>query len=160
MRNTIIFLVALVTGTMCGCRDKKQLLSLADFEQYYTGTRWYWSEYQSNPSKLTGFKVKETQGWQAFLTSPSGTHITYKELEPSNFLKAFPGIGKLKELGMTTEGLFVVGFPGDTKDDVWRTLDFANSLPLDSVSVAAANPFPGTELYRTCERPFFIPKKL
>jgi hypothetical protein len=106
MRNTIIFLVALVTGITCGCRDKKQLLSLADFERYYTGTRWYWSKYQSTPSKLTGFKVEKNQGMQALLTSPSGTLITYSELEPSNFMKSFPGSGKLKELPGVAEPIF------------------------------------------------------
>jgi hypothetical protein len=106
MRDTIIFLVALVTGTMCGCRAKKQLLSLADFERYYTGTRWYWSKYQSTPSKLTGFKIEKNQDMQAILTSPSGNLIIYSELEPSNFLKSFPGSGKLKKLPGVNEPIF------------------------------------------------------
>lgn len=106
MKTTIIFLAALAIGTICGCRAHQQPRSVEDFERYYTSTRWYWSKYQSVPSELTGFKVDDNRGMQAFLTSPSGTYIIYSELEPSNFMKSFSGIGKLKELPDVAESIF------------------------------------------------------
>jgi len=106
MKNTIIFLAALAVGITCGCRANQQLQSLEDFERHYTSTRWYWSKYQSKPSELAGFKVEDNQGMQAFLTAPSGTYITYSELEPSRFMKSFPGNGRLRALPNVAEPIF------------------------------------------------------
>ena len=106
MKNTTIFLSVLAIATICGCDVPHELQSLDDYERYYTGTRWYWSKYQSAPSELAGFKVADNQGMQAFLTSPSGTSIIYSELEPSNFMKSFPGNGTLKTLSSVTESIF------------------------------------------------------
>ena len=106
MKKTAMFLMSLAIVTICGCRANEQLRSAEDFEQHYTNTRWYKSKYQSKPSEITGFKVEDNRGMQAFLTSSSGTHMIYSELEPSNFMKSFPGTGKLKELPDVAESIF------------------------------------------------------
>ena len=106
MKQCIIIFLTVLTVSFYGCAVPHDLQSVDDYERYYTGTRWYWSKYQSTPSELTEFKVRDNQGMQAFLTSASGTDIIYSELEPSNFMKSFQGIGKLKELPNVTEAIF------------------------------------------------------
>jgi len=44
-------------------------------------------------------------------------------------------------------GFFILGSPTETREEILRTVDFANRLPLDLVSFLAATAFPGTTLF-------------
>ena len=54
--------------------------------------------------------------------------------------------------GLAVHGCFVLGLPGETRETMERTMDFALRLDLDTVQFSAAVPFPGTEFYRICEQ--------
>jgi anaerobic magnesium-protoporphyrin IX monomethyl ester cyclase len=54
--------------------------------------------------------------------------------------------------GIQTCGFFIIGYPGETLDDMKRTLDYANALPLDQRNIYIATPYPGTPLYDDCKR--------
>ena len=43
-------------------------------------------------------------------------------------------------------GFFMIGFPGETVDEVQATLDFAVGAPFDSIFVSIVAPFKGTKL--------------
>lgn len=49
--------------------------------------------------------------------------------------------------GIKSLGFFIVGSPGETRESVRKTLDFARGLPLDYVHVTRMIPFPNTEVY-------------
>jgi radical SAM superfamily enzyme YgiQ (UPF0313 family) len=49
--------------------------------------------------------------------------------------------------GILTKGFFILGHPGETRQTLRMTIDFALELPLDDISVCLMTPFPGTELY-------------
>jgi magnesium-protoporphyrin IX monomethyl ester (oxidative) cyclase len=51
------------------------------------------------------------------------------------------------ELGMWTNGFFIIGLPGETPETVGKTLRFAKELDLDFASFFIATPYPGTRLY-------------
>jgi radical SAM superfamily enzyme YgiQ (UPF0313 family) len=51
------------------------------------------------------------------------------------------------KLGLTIHGDFIVGLPGDTRESVRRTIDFAKSLDTETIQVSIAHPYPGTEFY-------------
>jgi radical SAM superfamily enzyme YgiQ (UPF0313 family) len=59
-------------------------------------------------------------------------------------------VRELKAQGIKTCGFFIIGYPGETLDDVRTTLDYANALPLDQRNIYIATPYPGTPLYETC----------
>ncbi len=52
-----------------------------------------------------------------------------------------------KELGMKTCASFVIGMPGETKEEIEQTIKFATKLDPDYAQFAIATPYPGTELY-------------
>jgi len=52
-----------------------------------------------------------------------------------------------REAGILSKGFFIVGHPGETRETLSRTRDFALKLPLDDISVTMLTPFPGTEIY-------------
>jgi radical SAM superfamily enzyme YgiQ (UPF0313 family) len=43
-------------------------------------------------------------------------------------------------------GFFMIGFPGETLEDVRRTVDFAVNAPLDTIFISLVSPFKGTVL--------------
>ncbi|MBN3038354.1 MAG: radical SAM protein [Candidatus Omnitrophica bacterium] len=52
-----------------------------------------------------------------------------------------------KKLGLETRGSVMIGHPGETKETVWRTINFIRNLKeLDHPYLNVAMPYPGTEL--------------
>ncbi len=52
-----------------------------------------------------------------------------------------------KRLGITIHGTFILGLPGETRETMRQTMEFARDLDLDTIQVSLATPYPGTELY-------------
>jgi radical SAM superfamily enzyme YgiQ (UPF0313 family) len=53
-----------------------------------------------------------------------------------------------RDVGIISKGFFIVGHPGETRETLARTFDFAMKLKLDDISVTMLTPFPGTEIYQ------------
>ncbi len=68
-----------------------------------------------------------------------------------NFIKKAPSIVAIaKELGIEVRGFFMIGFPGETLEEVWNTVKYARSLQLAVSAFALVTPLPGTLLYQQC----------
>src|SRR3954453_1546782 len=52
-----------------------------------------------------------------------------------------------KKVGIRIHGDFIIGLPGETKETIQRTLDFAKELDVETIQVSIAHAYPGTELY-------------
>ena len=57
-------------------------------------------------------------------------------------------IGLSEKLGITTLAYFMIGNPGETREQIMETMRFAGSLPASYVHISVTTPFPATELYR------------
>ena len=57
-----------------------------------------------------------------------------------------------KKLGLAIHGDFIVGLPGETRDTLRRTIDFAKRLDTETIQVSIAHALPGTELHDYGER--------
>lgn len=53
-----------------------------------------------------------------------------------------------RKYGITAIGNFMVGLPGETREEIFTTFRFMRELKLDYVEVGVLIPFPNTELYR------------
>lgn len=53
-----------------------------------------------------------------------------------------------KQAGILTDATFIIGLPGETKETIKRTTEFARELNPYQVAYSYAVPYPGTELYR------------
>jgi len=60
--------------------------------------------------------------------------------------RAGQSIAWARKHGIEVCGFFMIGFPGETLEEVRATLDFAVSAPLDSIFVSIVAPFKGTKL--------------
>jgi anaerobic magnesium-protoporphyrin IX monomethyl ester cyclase len=58
----------------------------------------------------------------------------------------------VKELGMEAIGSFIIGTPGETKEDVMKTINFARNSGIDFAQFTAMTPYPGTEIYEIAKR--------
>ncbi|MCX8181866.1 MAG: B12-binding domain-containing radical SAM protein [Candidatus Methanomethyliaceae archaeon] len=57
-----------------------------------------------------------------------------------------------KEVGMEVVGSFIIGVPGETKEDVMKTIKFAKESGIDFAQFTAMTPYPGTEVYEIAKR--------
>jgi hopanoid biosynthesis associated radical SAM protein HpnJ len=52
-----------------------------------------------------------------------------------------------KKLGLLVHGDFILGLPGETKESIRRTIDFAKEIDCETIQVSVAHAYPGTEFY-------------
>jgi len=66
---------------------------------------------------------------------------------------------KAHALGFIVHGCFMIGAPGETRQSAQRTIDFAKSLPMDTVQFSGICVYPGTEMYNWAkENGYLVPK--
>jgi hopanoid biosynthesis associated radical SAM protein HpnJ len=52
-----------------------------------------------------------------------------------------------KKLDLKVHGDYIIGLPGETRDTIRKTIDFAKRMDTDTIQVSIAHPYPGTEFY-------------
>jgi radical SAM superfamily enzyme YgiQ (UPF0313 family) len=51
------------------------------------------------------------------------------------------------KLGLVIHGDFILGLPGETRQTIRNTINFAKELDVETIQVSVAHAYPGTELY-------------
>jgi len=52
-----------------------------------------------------------------------------------------------KETSMKIIGNFIIGYPEEREDDIYKTIHFAKMLPLFAANFFPFHPMPGTEIF-------------
>ncbi len=60
------------------------------------------------------------------------------------------------KLGLKVHGDFILGLPGETKETIRATIDFAKEIDVETIQVSVAHAYPGTELYDFAKSNGFI----
>jgi len=60
----------------------------------------------------------------------------------------YPSIENAKKAGMLCHTFWILGFPGETYEEIQATIDFAMNSGADSFSFGILCPLPGTSIYR------------
>jgi radical SAM superfamily enzyme YgiQ (UPF0313 family) len=60
------------------------------------------------------------------------------------------------DLGLVIHGDFILGLPGETKESIWNTINFAKTLDCETIQVSIAHAYPGTEFYDYAKANGFI----
>lgn len=74
---------------------------------------------------------------------------TQKKINKDQIVKAFR---LMKKHNIESRASFILGLPGETKETVLETIDFAKEIDPDYASFSIAIPYPGTELYDVASR--------
>ncbi|HLB89019.1 MAG TPA: hypothetical protein VJK29_15295, partial [Terriglobales bacterium] len=53
-------------------------------------------------------------------------------------------------------GDFIIGLPGETKETIQKTIDFAKELDCETIQVSLAHAYPGTEMYNDLVKGDFL----
>ncbi len=61
-----------------------------------------------------------------------------------------------RDLGISRNAYFIIGFPGETMSQIKDSTSFARELKLDLWAIFIYNPLPGSELFQECLRRGFI----
>jgi hopanoid biosynthesis associated radical SAM protein HpnJ len=61
------------------------------------------------------------------------------------------------DLGIVMHGTFIIGLPGETRETIRETIDFAREVNPHTIQVSVAAPYPGTELYRQAMENGWLP---
>ncbi|HEX6466812.1 MAG TPA: hopanoid biosynthesis associated radical SAM protein HpnJ [Terriglobales bacterium] len=60
------------------------------------------------------------------------------------------------KLGLTIHADFILGLPGETRESIRRTIDFAKALDCETIQVSVAHAYPGTEFHDFAKQNGFI----
>jgi hopanoid biosynthesis associated radical SAM protein HpnJ len=60
------------------------------------------------------------------------------------------------KIGLTIHGDFIVGLPGETRETLRKSIDFAKSLDVETIQVSLGHAYPGTEFYDYAEKNKFV----
>ncbi|MDD2672728.1 MAG: radical SAM protein [Syntrophales bacterium] len=95
-------------------------------------------------------KMKKAGFYKLTLAIESGSEHTLRQI-----IRKPLDLGKIKEIvkesleqGFIVDTFFVIGFPGETPEDLKETFVLSRALNAHSVKYFIATPYPGTELYR------------
>ena len=69
-------------------------------------------------------------------------------------------VASAKRLGLEVDAFFVIGLPGETRDQIRRTFEYADRLQADHVAFYIATPYPGTDLEALCRAQGYISPNL
>lgn len=103
-------------------------------------------------------KMRQAGCYQTSFAIESGNeHVLHSIIKkPLNLEKVKSIVDTANSQGIFTEGFFVVGFPGETFQQMKDTFDYALEVGLDKPVFVIATPYPGTELYEICVREGFL----
>ncbi len=76
--------------------------------------------------------------------------------KPLNLARVESLTRAIQRLKIRTHSFFIIGFPGETKEQIRRTFSFAKKLRLTSAFFFIANPLPGSKLYEICKEKGYI----
>ncbi len=93
-------------------------------------------------------EMKESGCRMLIVGYESGNQQILKNIKKGITLKQAEQFAKdAKESGIKIYGCFMIGLPGDTKETIRETIEWAKKLKPDMIQIEQIVPFPGTEFY-------------
>ncbi len=98
-------------------------------------------------------KLKEAGLWLLSVAPESGNKETLEKIQKGFTLEKVKEVVDIcKDIGIVTCGMFIIGFPWETKDNIEKTLQFADYLNTDIVQFARYTPIEGTPIYEELKK--------
>jgi len=101
--------------------------------------------------QLDMYKAMANSGcYQLTLACESGTQRVLDDIIDKRLPldTIYPAIENAKKTGMGVHTYWILGFPGETYEEMQKTVDFAMKSGSDSFSFSCLQPLPGTRMYR------------
>ncbi len=104
--------------------------------------------------------MKQSGCTQITISVESGSQRVLSDIihKPMDLKKISPIVQRCQELGICICANFVIGFPGETWDEIRQSFAFAELCDFDLAHFHIATPLPGTDLYKTAVDQNLLPK--
>lgn len=133
--------------------DQKRMLAICQ-EIRSRGLEVKWScmgDVKASLETLRGMKEAGCVG--VFVGVESGSpQILRRIRKPISLEEVSEFFENARVLGLYTHASFMFGLPGENRSTLRQTIEFAFSLPADTLQFSIATPFPGTEFYELARR--------
>jgi magnesium-protoporphyrin IX monomethyl ester (oxidative) cyclase len=105
-------------------------------------------------------KLKRAGFYRLTLAIESGSQKTLSKIihKPLRIERVLEVIKSARKVGFDIDLFFVVGFPGETPEEMQKTFDLGKSLDVSNVKYFIATPYPGTKLLEIARREKLIPQ--
>lgn len=142
VRN-VLFLADLFT------RDRAGVLELCDLIiANGLKVRWTCNSRVDTIDEEMARRMKQAGCWLVAFGIESGSQKVLDNVKKDAKVEtARETIEMCHRVGLKTWGYFIIGLPGETRETVRETIDFAKSIPLDIALFHVAMPYAGTEFY-------------
>jgi len=101
--------------------------------------------------------LKRSHCYRIGIGIESGSNRILKKIQKGITTEAVSEKIKLiNDAGLDVVGYFMLGIPGETKEDIRKTLDLAMKLKLQGAVFSIYSPIPGTEIYRELKEKGFL----
>jgi radical SAM superfamily enzyme YgiQ (UPF0313 family) len=92
--------------------------------------------------------MKRAGCWEMSFGLESGSDEQLKRMDKSASIdKSVRALNWAHDAGIRTKGLFMLGYPGESKATVKATMDFIHSVPLTIMNLSKFTPYPGSPIY-------------
>lgn len=100
-------------------------------------------------SDLELFYLMKKAGWERIMIAPeSGSERILKLMKKGLNLDIIPEkVKEIKKAGLKVHAFFIIGYPGETEDDIKQTEKFIKQCFFDSITISNFQPLPGTPIY-------------
>jgi len=95
------------------------------------------------------FRLMKEAGWEYVVVAPeSGSLKTLKRMRKNIRPDTFPPVvAQIRKAGLKAHGFFIVGYPGETVDDIQATVRLLRMCRLNFFFLNNFQPLPGTPVY-------------
>jgi magnesium-protoporphyrin IX monomethyl ester (oxidative) cyclase len=104
-------------------------------------------------------KMKASGCYRVNMAIESGNQQVLDNIikKPLNLERAKQLIKYAQGIGLYVNMFLIAGMPGETKEQIWDSIRFAEELGVYSAFMSVATPYVGSELYEICKNKGYIP---
>ncbi len=141
--HNVLFLADLFT------HDRKGVMTLCDMIiERGLKVRWTCNSRVDTLDEEMARKMKQAGCWLVAFGIESGSQTVLDNVKKdAKIEQARETIEMCARVGLKTWGYFIIGLPGENRQTVRETIDFAKGIPLDIALFHVAMPYAGTEFY-------------
>ena len=109
---------------------------------------------RANPLTMDSLELmKKTGCYNVHMGIESGCPRTLERMNKKTTIAQIKeSVRRIKEVGLSRSASFMLGYPGETKEEILETIQFAQDLDLNSCQFYVTIPSFGTDLYKEWQR--------
>ncbi len=94
-------------------------------------------------------RMKQAGCWEISFGLETGSNELLQKMEKAARIEVSEqAVNWTEQAGIRSKGLFMLGYPGETKDSIKLTKAFLKRLPLSTMNLSKFTPYPGSPIYR------------